>query len=103
MIAADPQGKLVWLAVFDKVPWPKPTILHKSRRARFGKSYDDLLTRLRLKQAFGRLIRSQHDKGVFVILEPATPSRLLSAFPPDAPVSRCGLAEAIGEIKTFLS
>ncbi|MBS0273230.1 MAG: ATP-dependent DNA helicase [Proteobacteria bacterium] len=98
----DVPGRSLRLVVFDKVPWPKPAILHKSRRARFGKSYDDLLTRLRLKQAFGRLIRSQHDKGVFVILEPATPSRLLSAFPPDAPVSRCGLAEAIAEIRGFL-
>ena len=99
----DVPGRSLRLVVFDKVPWPKPTILHKSRRARFGKSYDDLLTRLRLKQAFGRLIRSQHDKGVFVILEPATPSRLLSAFPPDAPVSRCGLAEALKEIREFLA
>jgi ATP-dependent DNA helicase DinG len=98
----DVPGRSLRLVVFDKVPWPKPTILHKARRARFGKSYDDLLTRLRLKQAFGRLIRSQADKGCFVILEPATPSRLLSAFPPDAPVKRCGLAEAIGEIHEFL-
>ena len=98
----DVPGRSLRLVVFDKVPWPKPTILHKARRARFGKSYDDLLTRLRLKQAFGRLIRSQSDKGVFVILEPATPSRLLSAFPPDAPVSRCGLAEALAEIRGFL-
>jgi len=99
----DVPGRSLRLVVFDKVPWPKPTILHKARRARFGKSYDDLLTRLRLKQAFGRLIRSREDKGVFVILEPATPSRLLSAFPPDAPVLRCGLAEAIAEIRAFLA
>jgi ATP-dependent DNA helicase DinG len=99
----DVPGRSLRLVVFDKVPWPKPTILHKARRVRFGKSYDDLLTRLRLKQAFGRLIRSQSDKGVFVILEPATPSRLLSAFPPDVPVSRCGLAEAIAEIRGFLA
>jgi ATP-dependent DNA helicase DinG len=99
----DVPGRSLRLAVFEKVPWPKPTIVHKARRARFGKTYDDLLTRLRLKQAFGRLIRSQHDKGCFVILEPATPSRLLSAFPPDAPVSRCGLAEALAEIRAFLS
>jgi ATP-dependent DNA helicase DinG len=99
----DVPGRSLRLVVFDKVPWPKPTILHKARRARFGKSYDDLLTRLRLKQAFGRLIRGQDDKGCFVILEGATPSRLLTAFPPDAPVKRCGLAEAIAEIRTFLS
>ncbi len=99
----DVPGRSLRLVVFDKVPWPKPTILHKARRARFGKGYDDLITRFRLKQAFGRLIRSQGDKGCFVILEPATPSRLLSAFPPDAPVSRCGLAEAIAEIRAFLA
>jgi ATP-dependent DNA helicase DinG len=55
-----------------------------------------------LKQAFGRLIRTQHDRGCFAILEPATPSRLLSAFPAEAPVRRCGLAEAVAEIREFL-
>ncbi|HWA02221.1 MAG TPA: ATP-dependent DNA helicase [Rhizomicrobium sp.] len=99
----DVPGRSLRLVVFDKVPWPKPTILHKARRARFGKGYDDLVTRLRLKQAFGRLIRGATDRGCFVILEAATPSRLLSAFPPDAPVSRCGLEEAIAEIAKFLS
>jgi len=38
-----------------------------------------------------------------VILEGAVPSRLLSALPPDAPVMRCGLADAIREIREFLS
>jgi ATP-dependent DNA helicase DinG len=98
----DVPGRSLRLAVFDKVPWPKPTILHKARRARFGKSYDDLLTRFRLKQAFGRLVRGEGDRGCFVILEPATPSRLLSAFPPEAPVKRCGLAETIADIRAFL-
>jgi ATP-dependent DNA helicase DinG len=98
----DVPGRSLRLAVFDKVPWPKPTILHKARRVRFGKGYDDLLTRFRLKQAFGRLIRGAGDRGCFVILEPATPTRLLSAFPPEAPVLRCGLAEAIAEIRGFL-
>src|SRR6185437_6812031 len=99
----DVPGRSLRLVVFDKVPWPKPTILHKARRVRFGKGYDDLLTRFRLKQAFGRLIRGEGDKGCFAILEPATPSRLLSAFPPDAPVKRCGLAEAIADIRGFLA
>ena len=98
----DVPGRSLRLVVFDKVPWPKPTILHKARRARFGKSYDDLLARLRLKQAFGRLIRGAQDKGCVVIVEGATPSRLLAAFPEHAPVKRCGLAEAIGDIRAFL-
>ncbi len=99
----DVPGRSLRLVVFDKVPWPRPTILHKARRERFGRSYDDLLTRLKLKQAFGRLIRSRTDKGCFVILESATPSRLLSAFPPDAPVKRCGLAEAVADVRDFLA
>jgi ATP-dependent DNA helicase DinG len=98
----DVPGRSLRLVVFDKVPWPKPTILHKARRARFGKGYDDLITRFRLKQAFGRLIRGGGDKGCFVILEGATPSRLLTAFPEKTPVKRCGLAEAIGDIRGFL-
>ena len=99
----DVPGRSLRLVVFDKVPWPKPTILHKARRVRFGKGYDDLLTRFRLKQAFGRLIRGAGDKGCFVILEGATPSRLLTAFPEKTPVKRCGLAEAIGDIREFLA
>ncbi len=98
----DVPGRSLRLVVFDKVPWPKPTILHKARRARFGKGYDDLITRFRLKQAFGRLIRGPEDRGCFVILEGATPSRLLTAFPEAVPVKRCGLAEAIGDIRAFL-
>ena len=98
----DVPGRSLRLVAFDKVPWPKPTILHKARRARFGKGYDDLITRFRLKQAFGRLIRGAQDQGCFVILEGATPSRLLSGLPPDCPVKRAGLAEVIGDIRAFL-
>ena len=98
----DVPGRSLRLVVFDKVPWPKPTILHKARRAKFGRGYDDLITRFRLKQAFGRLIRGPQDRGCFVILEGATPSRLLAAFPEKTPVKRCGLAEAIGDIRAFL-
>jgi ATP-dependent DNA helicase DinG len=98
----DVPGRSLRLCVFDKVPWPKPTILHKARRERFGKSYDDLIARLRLKQAFGRLIRSESDKGVFVILDAACPSRLLAALPLEAPILRCSLAEAVAETRRFL-
>ncbi|HKY18249.1 MAG TPA: hypothetical protein VJL82_04895, partial [Rhizomicrobium sp.] len=48
------------------------------------------------------LIRGPGDRGCFVILEGATPSRLLTAFPEKTPVKRCGLAEAIGDIRAFL-
>ncbi|PCI46128.1 MAG: helicase [Alphaproteobacteria bacterium] len=100
----DVPGPSLRLCVFDKVPWPRPTILHKARRERFGKqTYDDLITRLRLKQAYGRLIRQRTDKGVFVMLDGATPTRLLTAFPEDVIVERIGLAEAIRKTREFLA
>ncbi len=99
----DVPGPSLRLCVFDKVPWPRPTLLHKARRQQFGKqTYDDLITRLRLKQAYGRLIRRRTDKGVFVMLDGATPTRLLTAFPEDVIVERVGLAEAIHKTKEFL-
>jgi len=97
----DVPGRSLRLCVFDKVPWPKPTILHKARRARFGREYDDLIARLRLKQAFGRLIRSESDRGVFVILDGACPTRLLTGLPPQIPAIRCGLKQAIEETRRF--
>jgi ATP-dependent DNA helicase DinG len=98
----DVVGRSLRLCVFDKVPWPKPSILHRARRERFGKGYDDLIARLRLKQAFGRLIRSETDKGVFVILDAACPSRLLTGLPPEAPVLRCSFKDAVTETRRFL-
>jgi ATP-dependent DNA helicase DinG len=61
-----------------------------------------MLTRLKLRQAFGRLVRRADDKGVFVLLDPGLPSRLASAFPDGIAPRRVGLAEAIAEIKAFL-
>ena len=99
----DVPGRSLRLVVYDRVPWPKPTILHKARRNYFGKSYDDMLTRFKLKQAYGRLIRRADDKGVFVLLDAALPSRLATAFPEGVTVMRVGLAEAIRLTKEFLA
>ena len=52
-----------------------------------GSAYDDRVVRARLAQAFGRLIRRQGDRGLFVILSAAMPSRLLRAFPAGVPSS----------------
>jgi len=99
----DVPGSSLRLIVFDRVPWPRPDILHRARRERFGKrTYDDLITRLRLKQAYGRLIRRENDRGVFVMLDGRTPTRLLNAFPPGVEVQRLGLAEAISATGMFL-
>jgi ATP-dependent DNA helicase DinG len=100
----DVPGRSLRLLVCDRVPWPRPDILHKARRAFFGKrTYDDSVTRLRLKQAFGRLIRRATDRGVFVLLDPMMPSRLKGAFPADARYERVGLADAVQQVTTFLA
>jgi ATP-dependent DNA helicase DinG len=100
----DVPGRSLRLIVFDRVPWPRPTILHRARRAAFGKKvYDDMITRLRMKQAYGRLVRRADDQGVFVMLDPMTPSRLLGAFPEGVEVVRVGLAEAVLEVRGFLA
>ncbi len=98
----DVPGRSLRLVVFDRVPWPRPDILHKARRARFGRGYDDALVRGRIAQAFGRLIRRESDHGVFVILDARTPSRLLTGLPSQTPVHRTGLQDAIGIVRQFL-
>ncbi len=99
----DVPGRSLHLIVFDRVPWPRPDILHKARRDHFGgRRYDDMLTRLRLKQAFGRLIRRADDTGVFVLLDPLMPSRLSGAFPEGVTLNRVGLAEAVRITREFL-
>jgi ATP-dependent DNA helicase DinG len=103
----DVPGRALRLVVFEKVPWPRPDILHRERRVHLSggdpKTYDDRIVRLRLRQAFGRLIRRGSDRGVFVLLDRQTPSRLLSAFPPGVAVRRVGLAQAVAETRTFLA
>ena len=83
----------------EGVPWPRPTVVHAARRAAFGGSaYDDLVTGGRLAQAFGRLIRRADDRGTFVLIGPAVPSRLLSAFPAGTRVERVTLDAAVAAV-----
>ena len=108
----DVPGRSLRLIVFDRVPWPRPDILHRARKASWkekmasagggANAYDDMLARLRLKQAYGRLIRRADDRGVFVMLDSRLPTRLLGAFPAGVPVDRVGLAEAVEAVRTFL-
>jgi ATP-dependent DNA helicase DinG len=99
----DVPGRSLRHIIFDRVPWPRPDILHRARKSVFGGAqYDDRVTRLRLRQAYGRLIRRADDRGIFSILDRALPSRLLSAFPPGVPVQRLPLVEAVAESALFL-
>ena len=99
----DVPGRSLRLIVFDRVPWPRPSILHRERRRVFSQTrYDDMITRLRLKQAYGRLLRRDTDAGVFVVLDPMLPSRLVGAFPDGVEIKRLGLADAIAQVQGFL-
>lgn len=104
----DVPGESLRLIAFDRVPWPRPTILHKARREAFAnmmggnRAYDEMITRLKLKQAFGRLIRRADDKGVFVMMDPMLPTRLQNAFPKDVEVVKTGLSDVVSEIRKFL-
>lgn len=98
----DIPGESLRMLIFDKVPWPKPSLLHKVRRQNFGaKRYDEMVTRLKIKQAFGRLIRNHDDKGIFIMLESRLPTRICDAFPPECEVQRLPLKEVIDQVKDF--
>jgi ATP-dependent DNA helicase DinG len=108
----DVPGESLRLVVMERVPWPRPTVLHAARRMALrqaqdrpsgGSAYDDRVVRARLAQAFGRLIRREGDRGTFVILSAAMPSRLLRAFPAGVPVSRVPLEEAIARVSARLA
>lgn len=100
----DVPGESLRLVVMERVPWPRPTVLHAARKmAGGGSAYDDRVVRARLAQAFGRLIRRQGDCGSFVVLSAAFPSRLLSAFPAGVPVLRVPLERAIERVQQRLT
>ncbi|HQT67180.1 MAG: DNA helicase [Rhodospirillales bacterium 20-60-12] len=102
----DVPGNALRLVVFERTPWPRPDILHRVRRTHLAdgdpKNYDERIARLRLRQAFGRLIRRADDRGVFVLLDRATPTRLLSAFPAGVAMQRSSLADTIDAVRDFL-
>jgi ATP-dependent DNA helicase DinG len=99
----DVPGRPLRLIAFDRIPWPRPDLLHKARRERFGgRTYDDSIARARIAQAFGRLIRRADDRGVFVMLDAAAPTRLFAGLPEGVELQRVGLVEAIETVKRFL-
>lgn len=102
----DVPGRALRLVVFERVPWPRRDILHRERRRHLAAGgagqYDDLIVRSRLRQAFGRLVRTRTDRGVFVLLDRRTPSRFFSAFPEGVRVARLPLDAVIAATRAFL-
>lgn len=99
----DVPGDSLQLLIYDRVPWPRPTILHRARRDAFGgRRYDEWITRLKLRQAYGRLVRRADDRGVFVMMDSMLPTRMQSAFPGGVPIIKTGLADIVRDIRAFL-
>src|SRR5690606_19838795 len=75
----------------------------RARRNAFGgQAHQDMIVRLKLRQAFGRLIRSKSDRGAFVVLDPRLASRFCTVFPEGVVPERLGLVDAIEAVESFL-
>ncbi len=99
----DVPGRSLRLIVLERVPWARPDILHRERLSAFGgRSYEEEIVRRRISQAFGRLIRRESDKGVFVLLGAQTPTRLLAGLPTGVEIIRTGLADAARQVHEFI-
>lgn len=109
MTGIDIQGEALTLLILNKLTFPvpsEPMFEAKSElvESRGGNSFFDLsvpMMTLTLQQAFGRLIRSQSDKGVAVLLDPRVKTKnygsgILRSLPPMPQVS------SIEEIKSWL-
>jgi ATP-dependent DNA helicase DinG len=103
----DIPGPALQAVVIEKLPFEVPTELRRRRDARLRAAGEDPFDRatlgtmlLNLKQMAGRLIRSEEDRGIAVIVE-ARPdrryfARLAEAFPPGCPVRVAAIRDLAG-------
>ena len=97
----DVPGNSLRLLIFDRVPWPRPSYLHKVRRQKFGKHlYEESHARLKVKQAFGRLIRQRSDHGVCVMLDSNFQAVCTMRFE-NAVIERIGIEETLFNTAKF--
>jgi len=108
----DVPGRALEAVVIEKLPFEVPTELRRRREARVREHGGDpfeLYTLgkmlLNLKQMVGRLVRSEEDRGIVVIVDPRSDrpyfERLSGALPPGVAVellSREELREAVAEL-----
>jgi Rad3-related DNA helicase len=109
----DIPGPALQAVVIEKLPFEVPTELRRRRESRLREAGHDAFERytlgkmlLNLKQMTGRLIRSEEDRGIAVIVEGRPDKRyfrrLGDALPPECAVARArseelaGLLEAVG-------
>ena len=87
----DIPGPALQAVVIEKLPFEVPTELRKRREARIKQAGHDAFERytlgkmlLNLKQMTGRLIRTEEDRGIVVIVEGRTRPPLLQEAGPGA-------------------
>ncbi len=97
----DIPGESLKLVLFEKIPWPKPDILLKHRLEILGSGYSSEIVKYKLRQAFGRLIRTHNDRGIFVIFAKSFPSAFIKSFPPNVEIHKVNVEESIKLIKNF--
>ena len=98
----DVPGDALRLVAIDKIPFATPTPLERARAAAVQNPFYRLAipeATLSLKQGFGRLIRTQTDRGVVALLDPRLwverwGVRILEALPDAAVVQSIGEVEA---------
>ena len=104
----DIPGSDLQAVVIEKLPFEVPTELRKRREARIRATGGDPFSRfalgkmlLHLKQMSGRLIRSEEDRGIVVVVEGRTDRRyfrqIARALPPGTQI-RVARKEALAEI-----
>jgi len=104
----DVPGEALSLVILDKLPFPTPDApplraREERIKAQGGDAFNEFsmpVTELRLKQGFGRLLRSVTDRGVVAILDTRLWTKnygrqLLGALPP------CPRTESIAEVAAF--
>ena len=100
----DVTGEALRLIVFDRLPWPGYDVLTIARAKYFGGTvWRERQVRMRLRQAFGRLIRHEGDRGVFVMLDNRMDQRFASAFPHGVTITHTPMKQIIGEVKKFFT
>jgi ATP-dependent DNA helicase DinG len=106
----DIPGPALQAVVIEKLPFEVPTELRKRRETRIKQAGRDAFERytlgkmlLNLKQMTGRLIRTEEDRGIAVIVEGRTDRRYFARLGEALPAG-CGVARASrGQLSALLA
>ena len=100
----DVSGSNLTLLIIDKLPFPVPNDPILKQKSRMiidrGQSILDFLPKalLSLKQGFGRLIRSESDRGLFVLGDPRMATNLIEVTSRKICPSKAGSSPADGQL-----